>query len=68
MAESVLKRGRRDPRSETCINIDKADQTEPVLRLGSSGLPVRRLQSRMTAVGFDTAASTGASARRPNRP
>jgi peptidoglycan hydrolase-like protein with peptidoglycan-binding domain len=37
----------------TWINIDEADQTEPVLRLGSSGLPVRRLQSRMTAVGFD---------------
>ena len=38
----------------TWINIDEADQSEPVLRLGSSGLPVRRLQSRMTAVGFDT--------------
>lgn len=37
----------------TWINIDEADQSEPVLRLGSSGLPVRRLQSRMTAVGFD---------------
>ena len=38
----------------TWINIDEADQSEPVLRLGSTGLPVRRLQSRMSAVGFDT--------------
>src|SRR4051812_29184585 len=36
----------------TWINIDEADQSEPVLRLGSTGLPVRRLQSRMSAVGF----------------
>jgi peptidoglycan hydrolase-like protein with peptidoglycan-binding domain len=43
----------------TWINIDEADQTEPVLRLGSSGLPVRRLQSRMTAVGFDTGGVDG---------
>src|SRR5215475_94862 len=43
----------------TWINIDEADQTEPVLRLGSSGLPFRRLQSRMTAVGFDTGGVDG---------
>ena len=43
----------------TWINIDEADQTEPVLGLGSSGLPVRRLQSRMTAVGFDTGGVDG---------
>ena len=30
----------------TWINIDEADQNEPVLRNGSTGLPVRRLQSR----------------------
>jgi len=36
----------------TWRNIDEADQSEPVLRRGSRGLPVRRLQSRMTAVGF----------------
>lgn len=36
----------------TWRNIDEADQSEPVLRRGSTGLPVRRLQSRMTAVGF----------------
>jgi len=41
------------------INIDEADQSEPVLRIGSSGLPVRRLQSRMTAVGFDTGGVDG---------
>ena len=43
----------------TWINIDEGDQSEPVLRLGSSGLPVRRLQSRMTAVGFDTGGVDG---------
>ena len=37
----------------TWINIDEADQSEPVLRMGSSGLPVRRLQARMSAVGFE---------------
>ena len=37
----------------TWINIDEADQSEPVLRVGSTGLPVRRLQGRMSAVGFD---------------
>jgi peptidoglycan hydrolase-like protein with peptidoglycan-binding domain len=38
----------------TWINIDEADQSHPVLNSGSTGLPVRRLQSRMTAVGYDT--------------
>ncbi len=37
----------------TWININEADQSEPVLKVGSTGLPVRRLQSRMSAVGFD---------------
>ncbi|HEV2897482.1 MAG TPA: peptidoglycan-binding protein [Pseudaminobacter sp.] len=37
----------------TWINIDEADQSHPVLTLGSIGLPARRLQSRMSAVGFD---------------
>jgi peptidoglycan hydrolase-like protein with peptidoglycan-binding domain len=41
------------------INIDEADQSEPVLHLGSSGLPVRRLQSRMSALGFDTGGVDG---------
>jgi peptidoglycan hydrolase-like protein with peptidoglycan-binding domain len=43
----------------TWINIDEADQSEPVLRVGSTGLPVRRLQSRMSAVGFNTAGVDG---------
>ena len=43
----------------TWINIDEVDQSEPVLRLGSTGLPVRRLQSRMSAVGFDTGGVDG---------
>jgi peptidoglycan hydrolase-like protein with peptidoglycan-binding domain len=43
----------------TWINIDEADQSEPVLRVGSSGLPVRRLQSRMSAVGYDTGGVDG---------
>src|SRR5260370_11412875 len=36
----------------TWINIDEADQSEPVLRIGSSGPPGRRLPSRVSAVGF----------------
>jgi peptidoglycan hydrolase-like protein with peptidoglycan-binding domain len=36
----------------TWLNIDEADQSEPVLRNGSKGLPVRRLQKRMQLAGF----------------
>ena len=43
----------------TWLNIDEADQSEPVLKKGSKGLPVRRLQSRMTAVDFDTGGVDG---------
>jgi peptidoglycan hydrolase-like protein with peptidoglycan-binding domain len=43
----------------TWINIDEADQSRPVLRNGSTGLPVRRLQSRMSAVGFNTGGVDG---------
>lgn len=43
----------------TWVNIDEADQSHPVLRTGSTGLPVRRLQSRMSAVGFDTGGVDG---------
>jgi peptidoglycan hydrolase-like protein with peptidoglycan-binding domain len=43
----------------TWINIDEADQSHPVLNSGSTGLPVRRLQSRMTAVGYDTGGVDG---------
>src|ERR1700730_18176132 len=37
----------------TWINIDEADQSEPVLNIGSTGLPVRRAQKRMSLVGYD---------------
>jgi peptidoglycan hydrolase-like protein with peptidoglycan-binding domain len=43
----------------TWINIDEADQSHPVLKSGSTGLPVRRLQSRMSAVGYDTGGVDG---------
>lgn len=43
----------------TWINIDEADQSHPVLKIGSIGLPVRRLQSRMSAVGFNTGGVDG---------
>src|SRR3954470_24712675 len=43
----------------TWINIDEADQSHPVLEAGATGLPVRRLQSRMSAVGFDTGGVDG---------
>jgi peptidoglycan hydrolase-like protein with peptidoglycan-binding domain len=43
----------------TWINIDEADQSHPILKAGSTGLPVRRLQSRMSAVGFDTGGVDG---------
>src|SRR4029079_4105810 len=32
---------------KTWINIDEADKSEPVLKMGSTGLPVRRAQKRM---------------------
>ena len=43
----------------TWINIDEADQSHPMLKAGSTGLSVRRLQSRMTAVGFNTGGVDG---------
>lgn len=43
----------------TWINIDEADQSHPALKSGSTGLPVRRLQSRMSAVGYDTGGVDG---------
>jgi peptidoglycan hydrolase-like protein with peptidoglycan-binding domain len=43
----------------TWINIDEADQSEPVLRAGSTGLPVRRAQKRMSLVGFDVSGVDG---------
>lgn len=43
----------------TWINIDEADQSEPVLKLGSTGLPVRRAQKRMSLVGFEVGGVDG---------
>lgn len=43
----------------TWINIDEADQSHPALKVGSAGLPVRRLQSRMSAVGYNTGGVDG---------
>jgi peptidoglycan hydrolase-like protein with peptidoglycan-binding domain len=43
----------------TWINIDETDQSEPVLRIGSTGLPVRRAQKRMNLVGFDVGGVDG---------
>jgi peptidoglycan hydrolase-like protein with peptidoglycan-binding domain len=43
----------------TWINIDEADQSEPILRIGSTGLPVRRAQKRMSLVGFEVGGVDG---------
>jgi len=43
----------------TWINIDEADQSEPVLKVGSTGLPVRRAQKRMSLVGYDVGSVDG---------
>src|SRR5262245_51321285 len=51
----------------TWINIDEADQSEPVLRVGSTGLPVRRAQKRMSLVGFDVGGVDGRYGPRPSR-
>jgi peptidoglycan hydrolase-like protein with peptidoglycan-binding domain len=48
----------------TWINIDEADQSEPVLDIGSTGLPVRRAQKRMSLVGFDVGGVDGQYVRR----
>lgn len=36
----------------TWLNLDEADQSEPLLKSGSRGLPVRRAQSRMKRAGY----------------
>ena len=43
----------------TWINIDEADQSEPVLKVGSAGLPVRRAQKRMSLVGYQVGGVDG---------
>ena len=43
----------------TWINIDEADQSEPTLTLGATGLPVRRAQKRMSLVGYQVGGVDG---------
>ena len=43
----------------TWLNIDEADQHEPILKTGSDGNPVRRAQYRLTAVGYDVGGVDG---------
>jgi peptidoglycan hydrolase-like protein with peptidoglycan-binding domain len=43
----------------TWLNIDEADQNEPLLKIGSTGLPVRRAQKRMSLVGYDVGGVDG---------
>jgi peptidoglycan hydrolase-like protein with peptidoglycan-binding domain len=44
----------------TWRNIDEfAEFDEPILSVGSTGLPVRRAQSRLTAAGYDTGGVDG---------
>ena len=44
----------------TWRNIDEAAEfDEPILRVGSTGLPVRRAQSRLTLAGFNTGGVDG---------
>jgi peptidoglycan hydrolase-like protein with peptidoglycan-binding domain len=43
----------------TWLTLDEADQSEPVLKSGSRGLPVRRVQSRMSRAGYDTGGVDG---------
>jgi peptidoglycan hydrolase-like protein with peptidoglycan-binding domain len=43
----------------TWLNLDEADQSKPILKPGSRGLPVRRAQKRMTLAGYDTGGVDG---------
>jgi peptidoglycan hydrolase-like protein with peptidoglycan-binding domain len=43
----------------TWLNIDEADQSEPILKKGSKGNPVRRAQKRLTLGGWDTGGVDG---------
>src|SRR4051812_22956098 len=38
----------------TWLNIDEADNSNPTIRRGSTGNPVRRAQKRLTLGGYDT--------------
>ncbi len=44
----------------TWLNIDEADTSNPTLKKGSKGNPVRRAQKRLTLAGYDTGGVTGA--------
>ena len=43
----------------TWLNIDEADLSNPLIKRGSTGNPVRRAQRRLTAAGFDTGGIDG---------
>jgi peptidoglycan hydrolase-like protein with peptidoglycan-binding domain len=43
----------------TWLNIDEADTSDPTIREGSTGNPVRRAQKRLTLGGYDTGGVDG---------
>jgi peptidoglycan hydrolase-like protein with peptidoglycan-binding domain len=43
----------------TWLNIDEADTSNPTLKKGSTGNPVRRAQKRLTLAGYDTGGVDG---------
>ena len=43
----------------TWLNIDEADMSDPTIRRGSTGNPVRRAQKRLTSGGDDTGGVDG---------
>src|SRR4051794_11536724 len=43
----------------TWVNIDEADMSDPTIRRGSTGNPVRRAQKRLTPGGYDTGGGKG---------
>ena len=43
----------------TWLNIDEADMSDPTIRRGSTGNPVRRAQKRLTLGGYDTGGVDG---------
>jgi len=43
----------------TWVNIDEADMSDPTIRRGSTGNPVRRAQKRLTLGGYDTGGVNG---------
>jgi peptidoglycan hydrolase-like protein with peptidoglycan-binding domain len=43
----------------TWLNIDEADMSNPTIRKGSHGNPVRRAQKRLTLGGYDTGGVDG---------